>query len=141
MRRLLIGRAIRTELGTQELGRIRAIAAMASDTLSSNAYATQEILIILAVGGFGLYRYGPWIAAAVVVTFAVIVAAYRHTVRQYPQGGADYQVAARNIGPRSAAVVGSAMLIDFALTLAVSVAALVDLLLSVVPEVAEAQVP
>lgn len=119
---------------------MRAIAAMASDTLSSNAYATQEILIILAVGGFGFYRFGPWIAAAVVVIFAVIVAAYRHTVRQYPGGGADYEVAARNIGRRSAALVGSAMLIDFALTLAVSVAAIVDLLVSVAPGLADGKV-
>lgn len=109
---------------------------MASDTLSSNAYATQEILIILAVGGFGLYRFGPAVAAAVVVIFTIIVAAYRHTVRQYPGGGGDYQVAARNLGPRAAALVGSAMLIDFCLTLAVSVAAIVDLLTSVVASVA-----
>lgn len=139
LRRLLIGRAIRTEQGGQELGRIRAIAAMASDTLSSNAYATQEILIVLAAGGFGLYRYGPAVAVAVVVIFTAIVAAYRHTVRQYPGGGADYQVAAKNIGPRSAALVGSAMLIDFCLTLAVSVAAIVDLLISVAPSVADHQ--
>ncbi len=140
LKRLVLGRALRTEQGRVEVGRVRAISSLASDALSSNVYATQEILIVLAVGGFGLYRYGPAIAGCVVVVFAIVVLAYRHTVREYTGGGADYAVAARNLGPTPAVVVAAAMLIDFALTLSVSVAAILETLVSVLPDLYGARV-
>jgi amino acid transporter len=141
LKRLLLGRALPTEQVGQESGRLRALTAVGSDALSSNVYATQEILIILALGGFGLYVYGPAVAACVVVVFVVVVAAYRYTVREYPGGGADYEVAHHTLGPTPAVVVAAAMLIDFALTLAVSTTALIDTVLSVMPGIFPARVP
>ena len=140
LKRLLLGRALRTERGRRGLSRAGAISSLASDALSSNVYATQEILIVLALGGFGLYRYGPLVALLVVVVFAVVVAAYRYTVREYPDGGADYSVARVNLGPGPASLVAAAMLIDFALTLAVSTAAILETVVSMLPEMYESRV-
>lgn len=134
LKRLTLGRALRSDARVRELSRGRSLAALTSDALSSNTYATQEILAVLAVGGFALYRFGPAIALAVGLVFVVIVAAYRNVVLQYPDGGADYRVAAANLGPDRAALTGAALLVDFSVTLAVSVAAAVDNLLSLVPQ-------
>ena len=71
----------------------------ASDALSSNAYATQEILLMLSVGGFALYAFTPWIAIGVIVVFFTVVASYRQNVRAYPSGGGDYEVVTTNLGP------------------------------------------
>jgi amino acid transporter len=140
VKRLLLGRALPTAQKGRETGRAGAVASLGSDALSSNVYATQEILIILAVGGFGLYTYGPAVAACVILVFIVVVAAYRYTVREYPGGGADYDVALRNLGPTPAVAVAAAMLIDFALTLAVSTAAMLDTVVSVLPNLYDARV-
>jgi amino acid transporter len=141
LKRLLLGRALQTEQAGRDSGRLGALTAVGSDALSSNVYATQEILIILALGGFGLYAYGPAVAACVVVVFIAVVAAYRYTVREYPGGGADYEVAHHTLGPTPAVVVAAAMLIDFALTLAVSTTALLDTVISVVPGLFGGRVP
>ena len=133
MKRLLLGRALRTEHAAGATVR-RSLPAFSSDALSSNVYATQEILIVLAVGGPALYRYGWMVSACVAAVFLIIVTAYRHTLRHYPAGGGDYDVAKANLGPWAAVTVGSAMLIDFALTLAVSVAAILDVVVSLTPD-------
>ncbi len=109
----------------------------ASDAISSNAYATQEILIVLALGGAAALQYGLWIALAVVVVFAVVIAAYRQNVREYPGGGGDYQVVSTNLGRRWGVIAASAMLIDYALTVAVSIAAAVANIGSVAPFIAD----
>ncbi len=129
----MLGRALPTEQQGEESSRLRTLTAVGSDVLSSNVYATQEILIILALGGFGLYVYGPAVAACVALVFIIVVAAYRYTVREYPGGGADYDVALHTLGPTPAVVVAAALLIDFALTLAVSTTALLDTVVSVAP--------
>lgn len=141
LKRLLLGRALLTEQSRAESGRFRALTAVGADALSSNVYATQEILIILALGGFSLYAYGPLIAVCVVVVFVVVVGAYRYSVREYPGGGADYEVAHHTLGPNPAVVVAAAMLIDFALTLAVSTSALLDTVVSLLPDLYPARVP
>ena len=133
MKRLLLGRALRTEHAAGGTVR-RSLPAFSSDALSSNVYATQEILIVLAVGGSALYRYGWMVSACVAVVFLIVVTAYRQTLRHYPSGGGDYDVARANLGPWPAVTVGSAMLIDFALTLAVSVAAILDVVVSLTPD-------
>lgn len=126
MKRLFFGRALRTDrLEETLLPKRIALPVFASDALSSNAYATQEILIVLAVGGLSLVTYGPWVAAAVVLVFFVVVASYRQNVRAYPSGGGDYEVVARNLGPRWGVFVGSALLVDYILTVAVSISAAV----------------
>lgn len=138
VKRLFLGRAIRTDGASNELLRKRsAIPMFASDALSSNAYATQEFLIVLALGGAGLFVYGPWVALAVIVVFLIVIAAYRQNVRAYPQGGGDYVVVSRNLGPRWGMVVASALIIDYVLTVAVAVSAAVANLGSIAPAIGE----
>jgi amino acid transporter len=100
-----------------------ALPVFASDALSSNAYATQEILLVLSIGGASLYAFGPWIAACVVIVFFTVIASYRQNVRAYPNGGGDYDVVSANLGPRWGVFVASSLLIDYVLTVAVSVSA------------------
>jgi len=134
VKRLFVGRALRSDrLESTLLPKRVALPVFASDALSSNAYATQEILIVLALGGFSMYSYGPWVAAAVVLVYFVVIASYRQNVRAYPSGGGDYEVVATNIGPRAGVFVASALLVDYTLTVAVSISAAVANLGSVFP--------
>ncbi len=134
VKRLVVGRALRSERVEDTLLPKRiALPVFASDALSSNAYATQEILIVLALGGAGLFVYGPWVAAAVVMVFFIVVASYRQNVRAYPSGGGDYEVVSTNLGPRAGVFVASALLIDYVLTVAVSISAAVANLGSTIP--------
>ena len=103
-----------------------ALPIFASDALSSNAYATQEILIVLSIGGIVFYQWAPLIAAAVVFVFFVVVASYRQNVHAYPSGGGDYEVVSTNLGPKAGVFVASALMIDYVITVAVSIAAAVD---------------
>ncbi len=133
-KRLFFGRALRSDrLEETLLPKRVALPVFASDALSSNAYATQEILIVLAVGGFSLYTVGPWIAAAVVIVYFVVVASYRQNVRAYPNGGGDYEVVSKNLGPRWGVFTASALMVDYTLTVAVSISAAVANLGSVFP--------
>src|SRR5207248_1293897 len=90
-----------------------ALPVFASDALSSVAYAPDEILMTLSVGGAAFYAYSPWIALCVVVVMLTVVASYRQNVHAYPSGGGDYEVATVNLGPRFGLVVASAVLVDF----------------------------
>jgi amino acid transporter len=138
IKRLFVGRALTNErLGETLLPKRIALPVFASDALSSNAYATQEILLVLSLGGFSLYQYGPWVAAAVVLVFFTVIASYRQTVHAYPNGGGDYEVVAHNLGPNWGVFVGSALLIDYVLTVAVSISAAVANLGSIMPFVEE----
>lgn len=134
VKRIFFGRALRSDrIGETLLPKRIALPVFASDALSSNAYATQEILIVLALGGFSLYSYGPWVAAAVVLLYFVVIASYRQNVHAYPGGGGDYTVAATNLGPRWGVFTASALLVDYTLTVAVSISAAVANLGSVFP--------
>ncbi len=134
VKRIFFGRALRSDrLGETQLPKRVALPAFASDVLSSNAYATQEMLVVLALGGFSLYSYGPWVAAAVIVLYFVVIASYRQSVRAYPQGGGDYTVVSHTLGPRWGAFTASALLVDYTLTVAVSISAAVATLGSVAP--------
>lgn len=140
-KRLVFGRALRTdEDRVRRLPLYRAMPIYASDAISSNAYATQEILIVLALGGAAALQYGLWVALAVVAVFAIVIAAYRQNVREYPGGGGDYRVVSLNLGRRWSVISASALLIDYVLTVAVSVAAGVANIGSVMPIVAENKV-
>jgi amino acid transporter len=98
-KRLIFGRKLRSDrLGQTLLPKRMGLPVFASDALSSNAYATQEILIVLSLGGFALFMFAPWVAAVVVVVFLVVIAAYRQNVRAYPSGGGDYEVVSVNLG-------------------------------------------
>ncbi len=138
LKRALLGRAMRSEqLGETLLPKRLALPVFASDALSSNAYATQEILMVLALGGAVFLGYAPLIAALVVLVFFVVVASYRQNVHAYPSGGGDYEVVTTNLGPRAGVFVASALLIDYVMTVAVSISSAVANIASAVPGVHE----
>lgn len=137
-KRLVLGRALRSErLGETLLPKRIALPVFASDALSSNAYATQEILLVLAIGGASFYAFAPWVALLVVLVFTVVVMSYRQNVHAYPGGGGDYEVVTENLGPKWGVFVASALLIDYVLTVAVSISAAVANLGSTVTVVAQ----
>src|SRR6266571_2206600 len=133
-KRLLVGRPVQSSrLGHTLLPKKIALPVFASDALSSVAYATEEILLVLSAGGIALISYTPWIALAVGVLMLVVVASYRQNVHAYPSGGGDYEVASTNLGPKVGLAVASALMVDYTLTVAVSVSAGVANLASAFP--------
>ncbi|MFJ4824461.1 APC family permease [Streptomyces bacillaris] len=137
-KRILIGRALRSDkLGETLLPKRIALPVFASDPLSSVAYAPGEVLIVLSIAGLSAYHFSPWIALAVVILMFTVVASYRQNVRAYPSGGGDYEVATTNLGPRAGLTVASALLVDYVLTVAVSVSAGVENLGSAISFVVE----
>ena len=138
LKRLFFGRALRSDrLSDSLLPKRIALPVFASDALSSNAYATQEILLVLSLGGASFYAFGGWIAAAVVLVYFTVVASYRQNVHAYPSGGGDYEVVSTNLGQNWGIFVGSALLIDYVLTVAVSISSAIANLGSVIPVIAE----
>jgi amino acid transporter len=141
LKRLLVGRPFRSDrLQHTLLPKRIALPVFASDALSSVAYAPDEILLTLSIAGAGAYLIAPWVAVAVAVVMLTVVASYRQNVHAYPSGGGDYEVASVNLGPRFGLAVASALLVDYVLTVAVSVASGVANLGSVVPWVAQHRV-
>jgi amino acid transporter len=141
-KRLVLGRAVRSDrLGESLLPKRYALPIFASDPLSSVAYATQEILIVLTLAGTAYLYLTPWLAAGVVLLLVTVVLSYRQVVRAYPSGGGDYEVAMRNHGQAAALVVASALLVDYVLTVAVSVSAGTDNIISAFPELHDYRVP
>jgi len=123
-KRLFVGRALPSDrLGETELPKKLALPVFASDALSSVAYATEEILLVLSIGGLALYHYAPYLAGGVVLLMLVVVASYRQNVHAYPSGGGDYEVANTNLGAPAGLTVASALLVDYVLTVAVSISA------------------
>jgi amino acid transporter len=121
-KKLFIGRPLRsTQLGETLLPKKLALPVFASDALSSVAYATEEILLVLSAGGLTLIHYTWYAAAGVAFLMFVVVASYRQNVHAYPSGGGDYEVATTNLGNRAGLVVASALMVDYVLTVAVSV--------------------
>ncbi|WP_460604304.1 APC family permease [Jatrophihabitans fulvus] len=129
-----------SEAGHTLLKKRLALPIFASDALSSVAYATQEILIVLTIGGTAFLYLAPWIAAAVVVLMSTVVLSYRQLVRAYPTGGGDYEVASKNLGRAAGVVVASALLVDYVMTVAVSVSSGVDNVISAFPSLGEHRV-
>jgi amino acid transporter len=113
----------------------------AADPVSSVAYATQELLVILALGGTAALVLSPWVALAVCVVVAVVVLSYGPLVRAYPGGGGSFAVASRTLGPRAGLVAAAALLVDYTLTVAVSAAAATDNLVSAMPWLASGRIP
>ena len=133
-KRLLIGDPLPSDkLEGQLLPKHLALPIFASDPLSSVAYAPQELLMILLIGGFGFIAYGPWVALAVVVLLLVVVLSYRQLIKAYPSGGGDYEVARKNLGEKAGLIVAAALLVDYVMTVAVSVASGVDNIISALP--------
>jgi amino acid transporter len=133
-KRLLVGRPLRNDdLGETLLRKRIALPIFASDPLSSVAYATEAILKVLTLGGLAYLYLTPWIAAGVVTLLVVVVISYRQVVRAYPSGGGSYEVVRDNLGQTAAMVVAAALMVDYVMTVAVSVAAGVDNVISALP--------
>lgn len=133
-KRLLIGRRLRsTQLGETLLPKRIALPVFASDALSSVAYAPDEILLTLSLAGLVAYSYSWKVAIVVALVMLVVVASYRQNVHAYPSGGGDYEVANTNLGPNAGLTVASALLVDYVLTVAVSISSGVQNAKSVFP--------
>jgi len=121
-KRILLGRKLRSsQLGETLLPKRIALPVFASDALSSVAYAPDEIFIMLSLAGASAYRFSWWIGIAVALVMTAVVLSYRQTVHAYPSGGGDYEVATVNLGRTAGVTVASALLVDYVLTVAVSI--------------------
>ncbi len=121
-KRLLLGRKLRSsQLGETLLPKRIALPVFASDALSSVAYAPDEVFIMLALAGASAYIWSWKIAIAVALVMMAVIASYRQNVHAYPSGGGDYEVATVNLGRTAGTTVASALLVDYVLTVAVSI--------------------
>ncbi|MFD0154816.1 APC family permease [Streptomyces sp. NPDC055721] len=133
-KRLLVGRPLDSgRLGETLLPKRLALPIFCSDPLSSVAYATEEILLILALGGLAVLHLAWYAAVGIVILLLVVVASYRQTCYAYPGGGGAYVVSAENLGQTAALTAASALLIDYVMTVAVSVVSGVAAITSAVP--------
>ena len=134
VKRLLLGRALRSDkLGDTLLPKRIALPVFASDALSSNAYATQEILLVLSISGLVYLNSSIWVALSVAFVMGVVVMSYRQNVHAYPSGGGDYEVVTTNLGKKPGLVVASALMVDYVMTVAVSISAAKDNISSAIP--------
>jgi len=135
--RALVGEPLRSDrLEETLLPKRLALPVFCSDPLSSVAYATEQIVLVLGLGGLGLLYLTPWLGAAVVALLVVVVASYRQTCDAYPNGGGAYAVSRDNLGENASLVAASSLLIDYVLTVAVSVVAGVAAITSAIPSLA-----
>jgi amino acid transporter len=137
LKRFIIGRALRTEQAAHErLSKKTALAVFSSDALSSTAYATEEILLVLAVavayGQADAFRYVVPVSVGIAALLAIVAASYRQTIHAYPSGGGAYIVAKENLGVNSGLVAAASLLVDYVLTVSVSIAAGVAAITSMV---------
>lgn len=136
-KRLVLGRPFRSDsLGHTLLPKRVALPVFASDPMSSVAYAPEEIFLVLSVSGLAGYAYAPWLGLVVAVVLIIVVASYRQNVHAYPSGGGDFEVVTTNLGANAGLVVGSALLVDYVLTVAVSIASAASTIGSAIPFVA-----
>ena len=128
VKRLLVGRALRTEQASHErLTKKTALAVFSSDALSSTAYATEEILLVLAVAATATsgasFTYVIPVSVAIAVLLGILATSYRQTIHAYPSGGGAYIVAKENLGTTPGLIAGASLLVDYVLTVSVSIAA------------------
>jgi len=135
LKRVLVGAPIPShEAHHERLSRVTGLAVLSSDALSSVAYATEEILRVLLVGGIAALGLVTPIGFVIAVTLAIVVFSYRQTIHAYPSGGGAYIVAKENLGTLASLIAAASLLIDYVLTVAVSVAAGVAALTSAFPQ-------
>ena len=131
LKRVLLGRPMSSgELEHTLLPKTLALPVFSSDPLSSNAYATQEILLVLGAAGLSALTLVVPISIAVACLLGIVVTSYRQTVRAYPGGGGAYRVSSENIGKPAGLAAASALLLDYVLTVSVSITAGTDAILS-----------
>ena len=141
VRGVLFGRPLSIyEEITERLNAATGLSVFASDNISSSAYATEEIMRVLILAGAGALVLTLPITVAIVIVLAIVVTSYRQTIAAYPSGGGSYIVASDNLGTLPGLTAAAALLIDYVLTVAVSVAAGVAALTSIVPELFDARV-
>jgi amino acid transporter len=134
LRRIFVGRRVATEGEIHErIGPIKGLAVFASDNISSSAYASEEIMRVIVAAGVGALALTMPLTVAIVVVLAIVVTSYQQTIRAYPNGGGSYIVASDNLGRIPGLVAAAALLTDYVLTVAVSIAAGVAALTSIYP--------
>ncbi len=134
LRRTLIGKPLPTSAHHEErYSNAEALAILSSDALSSVAYATQEIVLVLGLAGAAALPFTLPITALIVGLMLIVAVSYRQTIKAYPQGGGSYRVSQQNLSPLSGLVAGASLSIDYTLTVAVSVAAGIAALTSYFP--------
>ncbi len=132
--KLIFGRPLATEeLGEQAISNVVGLAVFASDALSSTAYATEEILVVLVAAGAASFNLSIPIAFAIALLLVIVTLSYRQTIHAYPNGGGAYIVSKTNFGPLAAQVAGAALLTDYVLTVAVSISSGVAQIASGIP--------
>ena len=140
-KRVLIGAPLATSrLAEERLGKTKALAIFASDALSSTAYATEEILLILILAGSAALTHSIAISAAIAALLVIVATSYRQTIRAYPNGGGAYKVAMENLGVTPGLIAGASLVVDYTLTVAVSTAAGVAAVTSAIPELHDERV-
>jgi amino acid transporter len=134
VKRVVVGRPLRNEqMPDTLLPKWLALPIFASDPLSSVAYATEEIVLVLGFGGAAYLAYTKWVAALIGALLVIVVLSYRQTCHAYPDGGGAYAVSMDNFGPNAALTAASALLVDYVMTVAVSVVAGVVAITSAAP--------
>ncbi|WP_442599742.1 APC family permease [Neobacillus sp. D3-1R] len=134
LKRLLIGRPLKsTELGEHKLNKLKALAILSSDALSSVAYGPEQILLVLVTVSTVAYWYSIPIAIGVLVLLAALILSYRQIIYSYPNGGGAYVVSKENLGVNYGLIAGGSLLVDYILTVAVSVSAGTDAITSAFP--------
>ena len=130
----LLGHPLSTaDAAHQTINKRVGLAVFASDALSSTAYATQEILVILAAAGVGAFVYSFPIAIGIILLLAIVTISYEQTIHAYPDGGGAYIVSRDNLGELPAQIAGAALLTDYILTVAVSISSGVAQIASAFP--------
>jgi amino acid transporter len=138
VKRLLVGRALRSQqLHETLLPKWLALPVFASDPLSSVAYATEEIVLVLASGGAAYLAFSKWVAAVIAALLVIVILSYRQTCYAYPSGGGAFAVSLDNFGENAALVAAAALLVDYVMTVAVSVVAGVVAITSAAPSLAK----
>ena len=141
LRRALLGNPLATwQAAHERLTKVKALAVLSSDALSSVAYATEQILVVLVAAGSVAYSYTMPICGAILALLAIVVLSYRQTIRAYPRGGGSYIVASDNLGPLAGLIAGCSLMTSYILTVAVSVASGVDAIVSALPSTQSARI-
>lgn len=135
LKKALIGKPLKTsELGEQKLGKLKALAILSSDALSSVAYGPEQVLIVLSTIGLIAFWYSVPIGIGVLVLLAALILSYRQIIYAYPHGGGAYIVSRNNLGENAGLIAGGSLLVDYILTVSVSVSAGTDAITSAFPQ-------
>ncbi|MFD1485763.1 APC family permease [Lacticaseibacillus baoqingensis] len=134
LKRLLVGKPLKSnEEGGQKLGKLKALAMLSSDALSSVAYGTEQIVLVLTTLSAAAIWYSLPIAAFVLILLLALTMSYRQIIHAYPSGGGAYVVASENLGQNAGLAAGGSLLIDYMLTVAVSTSAGAEAITSAIP--------